>query len=323
MNSRNDKWLRPKRRPPRLTFAPLAWLKLQFFCHLGNTEIGGFGITAKDDLLYVEDFVTVRQRTSMVTVSMDDQAVADFADRCVDAGLPPQRFLRVWCHTHPGSSPLPSGTDEDTFSRVFGSCDWAVMFIVSRTCETYARLSFHVGPRSAVQLSVTIDWSAWPAALADPKNPLANVLIQWQQEFAANIQRIPEGMPMLSPSPVAPSAIGQIRFTQKHRRVLLPGRLMDLAPVIAWIAFAIKRIVAFAEEAGIGTGPADRLAPTHVVGEVDVVRHVASAVAQIFANRAHARRISAAGGGCRRIQQRLLVAGVTGEGVVAAGAVMD
>ena len=98
MNSRNEKWNRRKHRQPRLTFAPLAWLKLQFLCHLGDTEIGGFGITAKDDLLYVEDFVTVRQRTSMVTVAMDDQAVADFTDRCVDAGLPPQRFLRVWCH---------------------------------------------------------------------------------------------------------------------------------------------------------------------------------------------------------------------------------
>ena len=208
MNSRNEKWNRRKHRQPRLIFAPLAWLKLQFLCHLGDTEIGGFGITAKDDLLYVEDFVTVRQRTSMVTVAMDDQAVADFTDRCVDTGLPPQRFLRVWCHTHPGSSPLPSGTDEDTFSRVFGSCDWAVMFIVSRTCETYARLSFHVGPGSAVQFPVSVDWSAWPAALADPKMPPATLLTAWQQEFAANIQSVPEALPMLSPASVDPSVTG-------------------------------------------------------------------------------------------------------------------
>src|SRR5450755_3843707 len=171
MNTKNQTRRRRRCGPAQLLFAPLAWLKLQFFCHLGDAEIGGFGITSKDDLLYVEDFVTVRQQTSMATVAMDDLAVADFTDRCVDAGLPPQRFLRVWCHTHPGSSPLPSGTDEETFSRVFGPCDWAVMFIVSRTCETYARLSFHVGPHSAMQLPVSVDWSAWPAALADPKMP--------------------------------------------------------------------------------------------------------------------------------------------------------
>ena len=34
----------PSDRPPVLIFAPLAWLKLQFFCHAGDTEIGGFGV---------------------------------------------------------------------------------------------------------------------------------------------------------------------------------------------------------------------------------------------------------------------------------------
>jgi len=61
-----------------LTFAPLAWLKLQYFCHAGPTEIGGFGITAENDLLHVLEFVTVRQRVSAVTVRFDDQAIADF-----------------------------------------------------------------------------------------------------------------------------------------------------------------------------------------------------------------------------------------------------
>src|SRR4051794_1102008 len=108
---------RPSRRrhgPQQLIFAPLAWLKLQYFCHVGDTEIGGFGITAKENLLYVEDFVTVRQQTSMMTVAMEDEAVADYSDRCVDAGLLPQNYLRIWCHTHPGSSAEPSGVDEET-----------------------------------------------------------------------------------------------------------------------------------------------------------------------------------------------------------------
>lgn len=33
----------------------------------------------------------------------------------------------------------------ETFARVFGSCDWAVMFILGRTAKTFARLKFHVG----------------------------------------------------------------------------------------------------------------------------------------------------------------------------------
>ena len=198
----------PRRRERPLTsliFSPLAWLKLQFFCHAGRTEIAGFGITAKDDLLYVEDFLTVRQRTSPVTVAMDDTAVADFSDRCVDAGLSPQRYLRVWCHTHPGSSPEPSGVDEATFERVFGFCDWAVMFIVSRTGKTFARLSFHAGPGGAMQLPVSVDWSAWPSTVKNASGPMAILSAAWQAEYAANIHPIPEFFPA-SPVVSGPTA---------------------------------------------------------------------------------------------------------------------
>ena len=195
MNAKNQSRLRRRCGQPEITFTPLAWLKLQFFCHLGETEIGGFGITAKDDPLYVEDFVTVRQQTSMMTVAMEDEAVADFSDRCVDQGLLPQNFLRIWCHTHPGVSPDPSGVDEETFARVFGACDWAVMFILGRTAKTFARLSFHVGPGASVLLPVSVDWSVWPTILADPQFSMANLLTDWQLEFAANVHHRQEFLP--------------------------------------------------------------------------------------------------------------------------------
>ena len=67
--------------PPPLIFSPLAWLKLQFFCHAGDTEVGGFAISRADHLLYIEDFITVRQEASAVTVRFQDAAVADFFRR--------------------------------------------------------------------------------------------------------------------------------------------------------------------------------------------------------------------------------------------------
>ena len=76
-------------KPPTLVFSPLAWLKLKFFCHAGDTEVGGFAISAEADPLYVEDFVTVRQHTTVVSVEFDDAAVADHFDDAVDAGLAP------------------------------------------------------------------------------------------------------------------------------------------------------------------------------------------------------------------------------------------
>ena len=94
-------------RRPTLRFTPYAWAKLVFLRDLGSTEVGGFGISAKDDLLLIEDVRLVRQRCSSVTVQFDDVAVTDFFDEQVDRGLPPERFARVWIHTHPGNSASP------------------------------------------------------------------------------------------------------------------------------------------------------------------------------------------------------------------------
>jgi proteasome lid subunit RPN8/RPN11 len=173
---------------PALTFSPLAWLKLQFFCHAGDTEIGGFGISAEEDLLYIEEFRTVRQDVTPMSVAFEDTAVADFFDDCIDQGIHPSRCGRVWLHTHPGASAMPSGTDDETFGRVFGRCDWSVMFILSRTCQTYTKLSFSAGPRGEILLPVQVDWSAWPNVLASDIAALAQ---QWQQEYVANIQHSP------------------------------------------------------------------------------------------------------------------------------------
>ena len=44
-----------------LRFRPTAWAKLLFLRDYGQTEVGGFGITPADDLLYVEDVRLVKQ----------------------------------------------------------------------------------------------------------------------------------------------------------------------------------------------------------------------------------------------------------------------
>ena len=176
-----------QRRKPanRLVFSPLAWLKLMFFLHAGDTEIGGFAISSEHDPLYIEQFVTLDQTVSCVTVHFADDAVADHFDRCVDAGLKPERFARIWCHTHPGESPEPSGTDEQTFARVFGPCDWSVMFIVGRTGRTYCRLAFSAGPSANLLLPVVVDWAAWPEEILTAD--LDEQMAQWTSEYENHI----------------------------------------------------------------------------------------------------------------------------------------
>ncbi|MEI8195287.1 MAG: hypothetical protein WCI73_05200, partial [Phycisphaerae bacterium] len=165
-------------RSPVLRFTPTAWAKLQFFCHAGDTEVGGFAVSSPDDPLLVLDFVTVHQRVSCITVAFDDDAVADFFDVQVDLGRKPEQFARCWLHTHPGNSPTPSMTDEETFGRVFGSCDWAIMAIVARGGQTYARLRFNLGPGGQIVIPLAVDYQV-PFAASDHE--------AWTQEYLAHI----------------------------------------------------------------------------------------------------------------------------------------
>ncbi len=146
-------------RRPALKFSPTAWAKLLYFRDKSDNEVGGFGITEPDDLLCVRDFITVKQKVTPVSVKFNDEAVADFFENQVDLGRKPEQFARVWLHSHPGDSPEPSIIDEETFERVFGGCQWAVMFVVAQNDKTYAKLSFNVGPGGQVLIPVEIDYT--------------------------------------------------------------------------------------------------------------------------------------------------------------------
>src|SRR6185369_6466463 len=80
---------RRARRPatPTLRFTPLAWAKLLFLRDLGDTEVGGFAVSSTDDLLLVHDVRLIRQLTTAISVKFADDAVAEFFDEQVDAGL--------------------------------------------------------------------------------------------------------------------------------------------------------------------------------------------------------------------------------------------
>ena len=178
-NQRSESTPREPASAPVLRFTPTAWAKLLYFRDRGGTEIGGFGISALDDLLLMEDFITIKQEVSAASVSFDDDAVADFFDTQVDAGRKPEQFARVWLHSHPGNSPTPSSVDEETFRRVFGRCQWAVMFIVAKGGKSFARLRFGVGPGGQVLIPVEVDYS-------QPFGPSDHDA--WEAEYKTNIK---------------------------------------------------------------------------------------------------------------------------------------
>ena len=188
-----------------LTFSPMAWLKLRLFLHADDVEVGGFGISSDHDLLYVEDFVTVKQFVGPVTVELDDGAVADHFDNCADADIPPARCGRIWVHTHPGTSPIPSYTDEQTFKRVFGNCDWAVMAIVARGGASYARLRFSAGPGGDAVVPIAVDWERFPQDLLDHEGKIDVQCTAWMNEYGQNVHHKPLFDPMPKPVAKAPA----------------------------------------------------------------------------------------------------------------------
>ena len=168
-----------KQSSPVLRFSPTAWAKLVFFRDYGETEISGFGISDPQDLLYIQDFQTIRQEATVASIALNDEAIADFFDAQVDVGRKPEEFFRVWVHSHPGASPQPSSTDEQTFHRVFGKADWAIMSIIAQDGKTYARLEFNTGPGGRVLIPVAVDYSL-PFGPSDQQ--------AWKDEYETNIK---------------------------------------------------------------------------------------------------------------------------------------
>jgi len=163
---------------PLLRFSPTAWAKLLFMRNVTDNEVGGFGITEAEDLLFVTDFVLIKQKVTAVSVSFEDESVADFFEDQVEAGRQPEQFARLWLHSHPGNSPEPSMTDEETFTRVFGTCDWSIMCIVAQDGGTFARLRFNTGPGGEVKIPVYVDYG-FEFDNAD--------LNAWKQQYKANV----------------------------------------------------------------------------------------------------------------------------------------
>ncbi len=162
-----------------LRFSPTAWAKLLYFRDKSDNEVGGFGITVPDDLLFVKEFVTVKQEVTPVSVKFDDESVANYFEDQVDLGRKPEQFARILLHSHPGDSPEPSIIDEETFERVFGNCQWAVLFVVAQDNKTYAKLSFNVGPGGQILIPVGIDYS---------QDFGASNQELWDTEYTANIK---------------------------------------------------------------------------------------------------------------------------------------
>lgn len=144
-----------------LRFTPTAWEKINFIKTLaGEREFSAFGVSKKHDWLLVRDIVCVKEVRTSASAIMNDQAVANYFDDMLDKGHTVEEFSRIWIHSHPWKGHVsPSSLDYETFARVFGKCEWAIMLILGRRDEDYyCNLRFNVGPGANVPLRLKVDW---------------------------------------------------------------------------------------------------------------------------------------------------------------------
>lgn len=172
--------------PSTILFTPYTYAKLKFMRDLGSTEVGGFGVSNADNPLLIEDFYLVKQECTVASVEFDDDSISDELIRFVQAGYKPWQVQRVWIHTHPGTSPQPSGVDETTFaSDGFTSPDWAIMFILACGGQTYCR--FKVSETAEEIQRRKLDRADGVLTIQDfhDSSKILNFEIDYDQEFPA------------------------------------------------------------------------------------------------------------------------------------------
>jgi hypothetical protein len=182
---------RPYIKKLTLRFTRYAWAKIVHLNSLSTAEVGAFGISNAKNLLLVEDIAVIKQEVTGASVSFDDEAVADFFLDQVEAKRKPNQFARIWIHTHPNwfnphiekddSIPAPSFTDEETFKRAFGNCDWSIMFIYGGGSSGYARLSIKKNLSGQIIIPVSKGNGELPTE-ADKR--------EWEREFNENVTEI-------------------------------------------------------------------------------------------------------------------------------------
>lgn len=143
-----------------------------------------FGIASTDDPLLIDDLWVPKQKVGPASAELDEDDMALRISEMAQSS-PMSRFMRVWLHTHPGSSAAPSGTDRESQHKIFGQCEWSVMGILAKEGAFHCELSWwgpdHRTPMR-VQIPHQVDWSARFDG-ADPD--------QWSAEYVENVTTTP------------------------------------------------------------------------------------------------------------------------------------
>lgn len=125
-------------------------------------EVSLMGISASEDKInYITDFVCIPQEVSSGLTEPTDAGMLKFSeDMLIDRGIPTIMFRSFWAHTHPGTSPTPSGTDRSTFTKWFKDADLGVMYILAEdddSCTVKNQTKYFGAKTESMDVSVILE----------------------------------------------------------------------------------------------------------------------------------------------------------------------
>ena len=185
-----------------LILSPDLYAKLRYMCANTENEVAGWGYAHDPEHpMQLSDIFMPPQYNSVAYVEMDDDALNKYLISMMQKGHTPEQTMRVWIHTHPGSSATPSSVDWNTLRRLSSDLPWASMFIMSKegsmTCNTQ-----HVKAPRTVQTQVLVDYGHFKGL-----PPLETSFIDWGLDLMVfeNAIKPSSYMPSDSPLTDAPS----------------------------------------------------------------------------------------------------------------------
>lgn len=152
-------------------FAKLNWFRQNCnennICNLNSEkpsflEVSLMGISASEDKInYITDFVCIPQEVSGGLTEPTDAGMLKFSeDMLIDRGIPTIMFRSFWAHTHPGTSPTPSGTDRSTFTKWFKDADIGVMYILAEdddSCTVKNQSKYFGAKTESMDVSIILE----------------------------------------------------------------------------------------------------------------------------------------------------------------------
>jgi len=167
-----------KRELPSLLLSGQAYLKMKYCAHNFPTEVGGFCEAFENQPFQIATAKILPQESTAASIDFtDDGIVAYMEDGAEKFKGDLNRFFRVWWHTHPGMSAVPSSTDMATFYSLTRTLPWVIMLIVGTEQGISARYGTIVdGIFLHVPMTVDVKWDL-------------HIYEDWDKEYAENVTK--------------------------------------------------------------------------------------------------------------------------------------